>query len=245
MSERDPVDQIAAALAEASKHLRNPERNRCVTVKHKTGGQHSYTYATLDAIFEAVRPALADSGIAIVQPLVYRDGKPYLVTRLVHSSGQSIEHELPIIIDPANEKMNQTQAFGSALTYARRYGIETLLPISAEYDDDGQEAGGSETVAAPSCPKCGKADRVIRSKFDPLAWYCLADKAAFTIEAPAPVETKDDDAPTHDPQMQAATAKASGDRIPCPECGKLVPPSKFPKPGASHFCLSCKKGFGK
>lgn len=188
----EPVDQIAAALAEASKTIKNPERNRTVTVKTEKG-QYSYSYATLDAVLDEVRPKLAEVGIAIVQPVCYRDGKPWLITRLIHSSGQSIEHELPILVD-SGSRMNSAQAFGSALTYARRYGLETLLPVAAEHDDDGHGSGGDAeasdapraTRAAPkagdgdvACPDCGAAAKPSQYPKPGKTHYCYSCKLPF------------------------------------------------------------------
>lgn len=190
MSEQ--VDQIAAALAEASKKIANPERNRVVRVTTEKGG-YTYSYATLDAVLDEVRPKLAEVGIAIVQPVVYRDGKPWLITRLLHSSGQSIEHELPILVD-ASSRMNSAQAFGSALTYARRYGLETLLPVAAEHDDDGHGAGsgsGGEAVDAPrkakapdpaggiACPQCGGEAKPSQYPKPGKTHYCFGCKHPF------------------------------------------------------------------
>lgn len=41
-------------------------------------------------------------------------------------------------------KPNDPQAYGSAITYARRYGLQSLLSIPSE-DDDANSASGKET----------------------------------------------------------------------------------------------------
>jgi hypothetical protein len=59
-------------------------------------------------------------------------------------------------------------------------------------------------------------------------------------------EPGEDDGPPPEPERKAAEApRPSGDRLPCPKCKKLVGPSKFPKPNASHFCMTCREGFSK
>ena len=199
---REPaVDEIAAALAKACATLENPPRNRTVRVETKAkegraAGSYTYAYATLDAVLDEVRPKLAAQGIALLQPIVWRDGKPWLVTRLLHSSGQALETELPITIE-GDGRLSGPQAFGSALTYMRRYGIESLLPIAAEHDDDGAAASDrevSEKQDRPACPKCAKNTKVITSKFPKSEGelYCLACKASFV---PSPREPGEDDGP--------------------------------------------------
>ena len=206
-------DQIAAALAKACATLENPQRNRTVKVKTKDGGSYSYSYATLDAVLDEVRPKLAAVGIALLQPIVWRDEKPYLVTRLLHSSGQSIEDELPLLIE-GDGRLSGPQAFGSALTYMRRYGIESLLPIAAEYDDDGAAASEREVSAKQdraACPKCEKNSKVIPSKFPKAEGelYCLACKAGFLPGAAAP-ETP---SPTREPGEDDGPPLSPDDRI--------------------------------
>lgn len=59
-------------------------------------------------------------------------------------------------------------------------------------------------------------------------------------------EPGEDDGPPPEPERKAAEApRPSGDKLPCPKCKKPAGPSKFPKPGASHFCFACREGFSK
>ncbi len=70
-----------------------------------------------------------------------------LVTSLLHSSGAILSGRTPI---PAAEGV---QAYGSAITYLRRYSIQALLGIAAEEDDDGNAASGNRATFS------GKRDR--------------------------------------------------------------------------------------
>jgi hypothetical protein len=40
-----------------------------------------------------------------------------------------------------------------------------------------------------------------------------------------------------------AEGPAEGGKMPCPHCGKDAGPSKFPKPGKTHYCYFCKHPF--
>lgn len=45
------------------------------------------------------------------------------------------------------------------------------------------------------------------------------------------------------PPRSAGGPQSGGHRAPCPGCGKNVGPSKFPKPGKTHYCYDCKAPF--
>jgi len=120
---------IAAALIAAQQAFGQVIKNKRVSV-----GQYSYTYATLGDTLDAVMPALHENGLAILQPMESRDGTPGVITRLLHTSGETLDGWTPIITAGGG-----AQAFGSGISYARRYGLTALLCLAAE-DDDGKAA---------------------------------------------------------------------------------------------------------
>ena len=93
-------------------------------------------YATLDNIIDEVRPILSEFGLNIMQ-LPSGDGnKVDISTLLMHESGEWLESEvltmIPVKKDP--------QGLGSAITYARRYALQSFLSLSTGEDDDGNGA---------------------------------------------------------------------------------------------------------
>lgn len=131
MSDIDPG--LAAALAKAQASYPAIPRDKEVTVTTKSGGSYKFKYAPLDTILNAVRKPLADNGLAVTQTL---DGGD-LVTMLIHGDGGAIVGRLPI------PEVDGVQAFGSAITYLRRYSLQAILGIAAEEDDDGNHAAGN------------------------------------------------------------------------------------------------------
>ena len=92
-------------------------------------------YATLPACLETARATLAQHNLCVVQITLIDPDR--LVTRIVHSSGEFLEDGgVPLLC----ENNNNPQKMGSAITYARRYGLCSLLGICGEEDDDGQRA---------------------------------------------------------------------------------------------------------
>jgi hypothetical protein len=90
------------------------------TVPMKSGGQYSYDYADLGDILDAVRPILRACGLSVVQPIKHKKDKDFLVTRVIHISGQSIKSRMRLTIAQATP-----QATGSLITYFRRYAFCT------------------------------------------------------------------------------------------------------------------------
>ena len=97
-------------------------------------------YADLNSIREACLPALNENNIAVLQPIVQIDGKSFVKTILLHESGEALDCLTSIIY----AKQNDAQAQGSGITYARRYGLQSLVSIGAE-DDDGAAASREPT----------------------------------------------------------------------------------------------------
>jgi hypothetical protein len=96
------------------------------------------TYADLNSLIDAVEPILLEKGLLLLQPL--QGGK--VITMIFDvESGESIQSDidLPQITDP--------QKLGSAITYFRRYTLQSLLSLQA-VDDDGHLA--SQSTKAPS-----------------------------------------------------------------------------------------------
>jgi len=145
MNSSENIADLAAALAKAQGVFVNPPRNREVKVKTKAGDTYTFAYATLDGIMDMVRGPLAANGLALVHSLGQDEQGPICETRLIHASGQWMGTWVPVIVaDGAN-----AQGWGGAITYARRYGLCSLLSIAADEDDDANGACGNVASASP------------------------------------------------------------------------------------------------
>jgi hypothetical protein len=92
-------------------------------------------YADIGAVIDAIKPALIRHGLFFTQhPQPSEDGVT-VETVLHHASGESLS--LGSLYLPANKR--DAQGFGSALTYARRYALQTAFGVPTE-DDDGNAA---------------------------------------------------------------------------------------------------------
>jgi len=140
-SESAAINELATALAKAQGAFSNPEKDR-------RNPHFGSCYATLGAVIEATRKALAENGLSLTQTVGGRP--PSLRSRLLHSSGQWLASEVPLFMAGKG-----SQVFGSELTYMRRYAVCALLNVApAEGDDDGNAAqvamgAGASSPQAP------------------------------------------------------------------------------------------------
>jgi len=142
MKTSEAIDQISTALASAQAEITNP-------VKDAENPHFKSSYADLAGGLSVARPVLAKHGIAIIQATTMDGDVMMLETRLAHKSGQWVATDYPVCRFPSPQ-----QQIGSALTYARRYSLFSLVGIAGE-DDDGNEASKTQTPAPPK--KAGPA----------------------------------------------------------------------------------------
>jgi hypothetical protein len=137
---------IAKAILKAQKEMGN-------AVKDSKNPFFKSKYADLNSIREASIPVLNAAGISVLQPTVTVDGRSFVRTTLLHESGETITSDTEIIC----AKQNDPQAQGSAISYARRYGLQSLLCIGAVDDDAEASMGRSATTAVVSQPKVNES----------------------------------------------------------------------------------------
>jgi hypothetical protein len=104
-------------------------------------------YAPLDAVWNACKDALAENQLFVSQPTYMVEDKTMLRTRVYHSSGGFIGSEIEVVV----AKKNDPQAFGSALTYFRRYELSAVLGIVTD-DDDAESAMSRDPAQSAAKP---------------------------------------------------------------------------------------------
>jgi hypothetical protein len=122
------MKNLAIALVKAQLEMITPK-------KGSVNPFYKNKYADLNDVLEAVVPALNNNGIVLLQPLVNIEGKNFVKTVLMHESGETFESLAEIFC----AKQNDAQAYGSGISYARRYSLSSICGIGSE-DDDAQKA---------------------------------------------------------------------------------------------------------
>ena len=97
-------------------------------------------YFDINSLLEHVEPRLAQHGLFVIQPIE----EDVVTTKIIDEKGFCVASgmKLPTLNDP--------QKMGSAITYYRRYTLQSLLALQAE-DDDGN--GAAKQVKKDSRPK--------------------------------------------------------------------------------------------
>ena len=135
-NQNNGISKLAEALAKAQGAMKTPNKNQEVNLEFSGGRSKKYKYADLAGVIDAVREPLSTNGLAYFHKMGNCETVFGMRTVLVHSSGEQIDTWYPLP-DPTKCK---AQDFGSAMTYARRYSLSSLLGIASDDDDDGQSA---------------------------------------------------------------------------------------------------------
>ena len=166
MNTSEAIKELAPALCAAQAAFHNVPRTKEVLVKSDRGS-YAFKYAPLDEIVAYVRPILAEHGLMFSQAVK----GDFLVTTILHKSGEWIADSLPI------KGGGTSQAYGSELTYKRRYSLTSMLGLVSEDDDDARQTE-QEPSKKPST-------KVTREFYDaqPIESQVALNKLAKEIEA--------------------------------------------------------------
>ena len=124
----EAINELAGALAKAQGEMK-------LALRDATNPFFKSTYADLASVVETIRGPFSANGLAYVQLPEACEGEAVAVTTLLmHSSGQWVSSRTVVPVSKAD-----AQGYGSALTYARRYGLQAIAGVAAE-DDDGNRA---------------------------------------------------------------------------------------------------------
>ena len=115
------------ALSKVQKELKHAK-------KSETGAFSKY--ADLASVYDAIKKPLVDNGFAYFHGMVAgEDGQQYVETLLMHESGGVFKTQIPAI-----NRKGDMMGLGSAITYAKRYGISMVIGLASEEDDDAKDA---------------------------------------------------------------------------------------------------------
>jgi hypothetical protein len=144
--------------------------------KSEWNKQLSSYYADLATILDTISPFLVKSGLVLTQAAFGNN----LATTLYHTSGQWMRVTTKFeVLDAVRYRTGDKgeidvrgvtpQTYGSALTYARRYAVGSILSLTIDSDDDGNGGQGDDprrrysgnspgrTMNQNSAPKAGSA----------------------------------------------------------------------------------------
>ena len=122
------IKELATALAKA-------QADFGIALFNKVG-HFKNNYADFTMVVQASRPALTKNGLSVVQIVADTDDGKWLITKLIHISGEWMQSKIRIL--PVR---NDVQAIASAVTYMKRMCYVTLIGVVVgDEDDDGEAA---------------------------------------------------------------------------------------------------------
>ena len=123
-------------IKELSKALALVQSEMQVAGKKKDNPFFKSKYADFQSVVEASRPAMVKNDLSITQIITEKEEGSYLVTMLMHNSGQFLRSVKKI--SPAKTDI---QSYCSYVTYCKRMSYSALLGVvCADEDDDGEQA---------------------------------------------------------------------------------------------------------
>jgi hypothetical protein len=170
----DSVSKIAAALLASQREIEGVSKNA-------DNPHFKHRFADLTAVIEATIPVLNKHGIAVIQlpTQPVHEGELALTTMLLHESGESISGTAYVPL-----AKNDPQAYGSAMTYARRYSLGSAVGLKF-IDDDAESAMGRGGLPATKPVSPSRAEGEIK----PLPAFNKFPKPQPQAEAPKRAKT--------------------------------------------------------
>ena len=118
---------IAKALLEF--HKTNPH-----AFEDKKNPHFKNNYASLESVIKTVRTA-SQFGLTFTQEMDFEGDITFVRTVMMHSSGATRVSRTKIV----SKDPNDPQKMGSAISYAKRYGLQSIFGLPSD-DDDGEIA---------------------------------------------------------------------------------------------------------
>lgn len=139
-------------------------------------GSLRYTFAPYEDIMRQVQPSIVANGFTVTFDNKIEEGRVTIICTLMHTSGHSRSNSFTARIGKGPPGSSESQADGSANTYAKRFALCNALNIVIEKDDDARALG-----AGPLLPATVKElrDRLAAVKGDESKFLAAAHAAQW------------------------------------------------------------------
>ena len=144
MTHSEQINEIAAAIAKAQGQIKGASTDA-------NNPFFKSKYADLASVWDACRGALSANGLAVIQSPGAIGTSVSVDTLLTHSSGQWIAGTVSV-----TAREDTPQAIGSAITYLRRYALQSFAGVAPEAEDDDGNAASAKSNTAKVTPVAPK-----------------------------------------------------------------------------------------
>lgn len=183
MNKSESITKLATALSLAQGAMGKAAMS-------STNPHFKSKYADLESLWDACKPHLTGNGLSVVQLPSAEGGQYFVETILLHSSGEWISGKCfiqPGKLDP--------HGIMSSYTYARRGGLQAMVGLCGDSDDDGNSAMNFSRIPAGKIitPKPAATQTLSTGLEDLLDMDSIADSQGKS--APWSATEADDDLP--------------------------------------------------
>lgn len=102
---------------------------------------YNYKYTRLEDYWDACRDVLQENNLIVIQFPEYADDHVCVTTRVEHTSGQFYESTMKLPVQKKDPK-----EIGALITYAKKYGLSSMLGIVGSEEDPDAETQPTKTV---------------------------------------------------------------------------------------------------
>lgn len=144
MQEKDAKSAFARAFSKLQAEM--PPVQAMKPVPNRDGSTR-YKYAPYEEILKQIKPYLDKHGFSIRFSQKIPDEKRItMICTLMHVDGHSESNDFTCRVGQGPPSSNESQADGSASSYAQRGALCDCLNIQVRQDDDGRAEGGSDVI---------------------------------------------------------------------------------------------------
>lgn len=173
----DIRERIRAQEAEAAYNsaMARAQARLKPVVKNAKNTHTKSKYATLDAIHASAMPIIHEEGFGTSCGQFKSDLPDHIgiLIDVMHTGGHSRQYKFDVPIDGAGMKgaanKTATHAYGSTLSYGRRYGECMVFDIAIKDDDDGNAAGGKQPPELVTEQQADALGRLVKKTKEPAA----------------------------------------------------------------------------
>ena len=148
MNQSESIAKLAPALVAAQSEMTGAK-------KSASNPFFKSKYANLEEVINVVKSAFSTHGLSFIQFPVSSEGHAGVETIILHESGEFISNQFLLKCAKSDP-----QGMGSAITYARRYGLQSAVGIPSE-DDDGNAASAPEPKSITQKEAIEKLSQVV------------------------------------------------------------------------------------
>jgi hypothetical protein len=217
MTDKPKHANVHVALAAAQAAMKAPEKN-AENPAFKRDGK-PMKYADLSSVVESIRKPLTDNGLTWGWRSEYAADAGLWVWTAFIAHGESGTEVCCAV--PINASTGNNHAFKSAVTYAKRIGLESVSGQSPGDDDDGNASAG--VVDAPRVSPASAHEKAVAEAIDRLAIADTLDELRHVFTSlPKPIAADPRVIKAKDARKDALAAPAAdqpaadlgGDKIP-------------------------------